>query len=206
MFSARDITFERGLPRFTLCRDGEALVEITLAVPGRHNIYNALAASAAALTHGIAPGALVPALATFTGAKRRFEYRGRLPGGASLYDDYAHHPTEIRASLDAALRLAEGRLWVVYQPHTYSRTAGLFDEFCASFSALRPGDRVIFAEIYAAREINVWGVTSADLAARVANAVYIEGFAKIADYLHVHVRDGDTVITMVGDMLLETGK
>ena len=214
LYTARDITFERGLPRFTLCRRGEELTRVALAVPGRHNVYNALAAAAAAGLHGITPSEIASALNTFVGAKRRFEYRGELPFGASLYDDYAHHPTEIRASLDAALnivcgRIAEGRLWVVYQPHTYSRTAGLFDEFCSAFSALRPTDRVIFAEIYAAREVNTWGVTSGDLAERVAGAVYIEGFGNIADYIRENASPGDTVITMgagdvfkVGDMLL----
>jgi UDP-N-acetylmuramate--alanine ligase len=209
-YTAKDITYERGMPRFTLFRHGSELAKITLAVPGRHNIYNAIAASAAALAHGITIEALAGALATFTGAKRRFEYRGKLPSGVYLYDDYAHHPTEIRASIDAALKVAEdSRLWVVYQPHTYSRTAGLFDEFCGAFSALRPADRVIFAEIYAAREVNTWGITSGDLAKNVVNSKYIEGFTQIADYLREHIKPGDTVITMgagdvfkVGDILL----
>ncbi len=208
-FTARDIEYERGMPRFTLCRRGEALAHISLAVPGRHNIYNALASSAVAILHGIPTGALSDALATFKGAKRRFEFKTLLPSGAVLYDDYAHHPTEIRASLDAALKIAPGRLWVIYQPHTYSRTAGLFDEFCDAFSALRPSDRVIFADIYAAREVNVWGVSSADLAARVNDALYIDSFAGIADYIRENAAGGDMVITMgagdvfkIGDMLM----
>ncbi len=213
LYTAKDITYEHGLPRFTLCERGRELVRISLVVPGRHNIYNALAAATAALAHGISPDAVAAALSTFRGAKRRFEYRGKLPGGAVLYDDYAHHPTEIRASVDAALEVAGGRLWIVYQPHTYSRTAGLFDEFCAAFDALRPGDRVIFADIYAAREVNSWGVSSAQLAERVSGALYLGGFENIANYLRENIGPDDTVITMgagdvfkVGDMLLEKSR
>lgn len=211
IYTARDITYEHGAARFTLCERGREVVRIALAAPGRHNIYNALATSAVALSHGIAPDVIASALATFKGAKRRFEYRGKLDCGAELYDDYAHHPTEIRASLDAALKIASGRLWIVYQPHTYSRTAGLFDEFCAAFDALREDDRVIFADIYAAREENKWGVSSEQLAGLAKNASYVGGFAEIAAFLRENVKKGDTIITMgagdvfkVGDMLLGT--
>ncbi|MGI6202232.1 MAG: UDP-N-acetylmuramate--L-alanine ligase [Eubacteriales bacterium] len=209
IYTAEDITFERGAARFTLCERGSEIVRVALAAPGRHNIYNALAASAVALAHGIGADKIAAALATFKGAKRRFEYRDTLACGAELYDDYAHHPTEIRASIDAALKVADGRLWIVYQPHTYSRTAGLFDEFCAAFEALRPDDRVIFADIYAAREENIWGVSSGQLAERTRGALYVGGFGEIAQFLRENLEPGDTVITMgagdiykVGDMLL----
>jgi len=209
-YTAKDITFDYGAPRFTVLEHGKELMRVELAVPGRHNIYNSLASTAVARAYGIPPEKIASALATFKGAKRRFEYRGKLSSGAELYDDYAHHPTEIRASLDAALKLAPGRIWVIYQPHTYSRTAGLFDEFCAAFDVLREDDRVIFADIYAAREENKWGVSSRQLAEHTKGALYLGDFAEIAGFLRKNIAPGDTVITMgagdvfkVGDMLLE---
>ena len=126
-------------------------------MPGRHNIYNALAATAAAICLGIKPTAVTYGLAGFNGAGRRLEFKGKF-NGADVYDDYAHHPGELKALLDAVEPLGYKRTIVVFQPHTYSRTIALFDDFLRQLS--RP-DVVYLAEIYAAREKNTQGVSSA---------------------------------------------
>ena len=127
----------------------------------------------------------------------RLEFKGKL-GGADVYDDYAHHPTEIAATLDAARQMGYDRVICVYQPHTYSRTKGLFDEFAA---ALGKADLPILCDIYAARETDTLGVSSAQLAAATRGAVYMDSFDKIADFLRANARAGDLILTMgAGDI------
>jgi UDP-N-acetylmuramate--alanine ligase len=145
--------------------------------------------------------AITAGLASFGGVSRRMEYKGML-GGAAVYDDYAHHPTEIRASIDAARALCRKRLVCVFQSHTYSRTAALFDDFAA---ALSRADRVIVAPIYAAREQNTSGVREAALAEAIRQrgtpACHGESLADTAALLHEQVQDGDTVLIMgAGDI------
>ena len=187
-----------GRYRYELVIDGESRGEITLGVTGRHNIYNSLAAASAAERCGISFSDIKKGLESFSGARRRMEYKGRM-NGAYIYDDYGHHPTEIAATLEGARGMAEGRLFCVYQPHTYSRTASLFDDFVASFGK---ADRVIFADIYAAREKNVYGVSSALLAEKVGErAAFAESFAAAADMLAHELREGDVAIIMgAGDI------
>ncbi|MBQ7337004.1 MAG: UDP-N-acetylmuramate--L-alanine ligase [Clostridia bacterium] len=202
-YVASDIRLEKETREqsFALCCRGEYLGRISLRVQGRHNVYNALAAACAAREQGICMRAITAGLWNFTGVHRRMEYKGQL-AGAALYDDYAHHPTEIRSSVEAARAMGCGRLICVFQSHTYSRTAALFDEFVA---ALRDADAVIIAPIYAAREQNTYGISEASLAAALQDkgipASCGESLDDTAAQLLATVRPGDTVLVMgAGDI------
>lgn len=195
--TARDIRFIDGFPSFILTKNGEELVKIRLSVLGEHNIKNALAASAAALSMGIAPEIIAKALASFTGVGRRMEYKGSYRG-AKVYDDYAHHPSEVETTLEAVRRAHTGRIICVFQPHTYTRTAALKDGFA---KALSIADEVILADIYAAREKNTIGITSAAIGDLMQNAECISGFDAIVSSLESNVHEGDFVLTMgAGDI------
>lgn len=172
---------------------------ITLSVPGLHNVKNALAAAGAALLCGVTPERLLPALADFRGIARRMEYKG-IFCGAAVFDDYAHHPTEIEASLTAARTLlGGGRLFVVFQSHTYTRTHAFFDEIA---KALRAADRVIVADIYAAREHSHLNVTATALAtATGTHASYEGGLSDITATLSRELAPGDLLMIMgAGDI------
>ncbi len=205
-FTAKNITYESGCAAFTVLKKGETFADIRLSVTGRHNILNALATAAAADLCGMDAADIASGLATFTGAKRRMEKRGLVKGPASgakvpLYDDYGHHPTEIRATLSGAREMTEGKVWVVFQPHTYSRTAELFDEFAAAFASAAPDVKVIFADIYAAREENKWGVSSKQLA-DAAGGLWLPSFEAIAAHLKKELKAGDILIVMgAGDII-----
>lgn len=202
-FTAKNITSDHGRPEFDITKKGTFFAHVKLGVTGRHNIMNALASAAAADICGVDAEAIAAGLSDYKGAKRRMELRGNVTGladGASvpLYDDYAHHPTEIRATLSGALECGYERVFVVFQPHTYSRTHELFDEFAASFD----GVQLILADIYAARETNVFGVSSEALAKRIDGAVYLPSNEAIAEYLRRELHDGDMLIVMgAGDII-----
>lgn len=186
-----------GYDTFKIKHNGVDICSVELSVPGEHNVVNAVAAIAAGVLHGIEPEKAAECMVTFKGVTRRNEYKGE-KNGVVIYDDYAHHPSEIKASLHGLKKLCKGKLWCVYQPHTYSRTAGLFKEFCQSFGE---ADRVIFAEIYAAREKNTYGISSKDLADKVEGAIYIDSFEGIADYIKENASVGDLVVSMgAGDV------
>jgi len=197
-FNAYDIKEnEFGYDVFKISYNGEYLCTVELSVPGEHNVVNATAAIAAAYLHGIDAVTAAKIMHTFKGVNRRNEYKGE-KNGVLIYDDYAHHPSEIKASLHGLRKLCRGKLWCVYQPHTYSRTAGLFDEFCHSFAE---ADRVIFAEIFAAREKNTFGISSKDLAKNVEGSLYFPSFEEIADHIKANVCSGDLVVSMgAGDV------
>ena len=197
-FCGRNVRHERGETSFDFCRGERVLCRIRLRVFGKHNLYNALAAASAAVLCGVDPAHIASALLSFTGARRRMERRGCVCG-AEIYDDYAHHPDEIRATLAGAREMGFRRVLCAYQPHTYSRTAGLFDEFAGAFS---DADHVYFADIYAAREENVYGVSSCGLAERIgARAEYCGDFLTVAERIRRDARDGDLVIIMgAGDI------
>ncbi len=197
-FMAKNITETRGRYGFDIVREGEKLCHVQLMVSGYHNIYNALAATAACALAGIAPEDIVKGLALFCGACRRMEYKGSIKG-ADIYDDYGHHPTEIAATLSGAKRLAEKKLVCVYQPHTYSRTAALIDGFAECFA---DADRVIFVDIYAAREVNTFGVSSRGLSEMLGEkAAYAESFCAAAEMLVGELEEGDVAIVMgAGDV------
>ena len=194
IYRATDIRQSRGRYSFTIKKREKTLCEVSLSVTGYHNIYNALACAAAADLAGLSGEDISRGLAAFRGAKRRMEYRGRLEG-AELYEDYGHHPTEIKTTLDGARGLADGgRLLCVFQPHTYSRTAALFDDFVCALSV---ADRVIVSDIYAAREADTGIVSSKMLADALGErAVYGGDVRQTADTLRGELRDGDVAIIM----------
>lgn len=202
-YSASDITYnEAACPSFTFLVRGQAAGHVTLNVPGRHNIANALAAIAFATEAGIDTDTIIRGLQAFGGTARRFEYKGKL-GGITIIDDYAHHPTEIAATLKAAQHYPHNQVWCVFQPHTYTRTKAFFHEFA---EALSHTDHLVLADIYAARETDTLGVSSADLAEEArklgTDAHYLPSFEEIEAFLKENCKSGDLLITMgAGDVV-----
>ena len=195
---AVNIRTERGRYCFSVLCCGQKYCDVKLSVFGYHNIYNALAAAAVAWLCGLDGDSVSDGLAAFVGAKRRMEYKGRC-NGAELYDDYGHHPTEVRATLSGAKDICKGRLWCVFQPHTYSRTSALFDDFA---NALRVADRVVISDIYAARETDTLGVSAEKLATAIGErAVAADSFERAADILKTELCEGDVAVIMgAGDV------
>ncbi len=175
----------------------EVFTHVNLRVPGLHNIKNALAASAAAICLGCSPSAVRYGLAGFSGANRRFEFKGKF-NGADVYDDYAHHPGELKALLDCIEPLGYRRTIVVFQPHTYSRTKALFEDFVEQ---LKRPDVCYLAEIYAAREKNTFGISSADLAERLPNGLFFADNTQLEKSLRAAASPGDIILTVgAGDV------
>ena len=186
-----------GRPVFDVLVRGEKYAHVELHVYGHHNVLNALAAASAAYVLGLPGRAVEAGLASFTGAGRRFEHKGTYHG-AEVYDDYAHHPDELHALFTTAKEMGYQRLVVAFQPHTYSRTAKLFDRFVEE---LKIPDVAILAEIFAAREQNTLGISSADLCRNVPGAVYCSTLDKVADQLRQVARPGDLILTVgAGDI------
>lgn len=179
---------------FTLMHKGQPLGRVELSVPGAHNMLNALAAAATAHSLGAQPEALCRALHNFTGVHRRFEVLGKF-GGITVADDFAHHPTELRATLTSAMKMGYRQVWAIFQPHTYSRTYSLLDDFA---KVLTIPDHLILTEILAVREENVYGIHTADLAAKVPGSVWFDGFEEAASYAAAHAQPGDLVLTLGG--------
>ncbi|HIZ56745.1 MAG TPA: UDP-N-acetylmuramate--L-alanine ligase [Firmicutes bacterium] len=177
---------------FNFCSHGQALVRADLHIPGRHNIVNAVAAMAAAVCCGVTPAQAAQSIAGFTGAGRRFEFLGK-KNGVTFVDDYAHHPAEIRVTLEAAKSLRFRKVWAVHQPFTYSRTAMLLDDFAQVLSI---ADHVVLSEIMGSREKNTYGIYAKDLAEKIPGAVWFSTFEEISDYVLSHAEAGDLVITM----------
>lgn len=177
---------------FDITVNGEPFTAIELAVPGEHNIYNALAAAAAAVTAGASPEVIKNGIESFTGAGRRFEIHGVFDG-VTVADDYAHHPAELKATLHAVKEMDYKRVVAVFQPFTYSRTKDHMDEFAQVLSI---ADEVILTEIMAARETDDLGVSSSQLAAKIDNCHLFSSFEEIADYVVGTAKSGDLVITM----------
>ena len=171
-------------------------------MPGEHNVRNALAAAAAALALRVPVRGIREGLGAFRGAGRRFEHKGTYRG-AQVYDDYAHHPEELRALLTMAQSLGYGRVICAFQPHTYSRTAALFDDFVRE---LRTVDQVVLAEIYAARERNTVGISSRDLANQVPGAVYFETLPEVTTYLRRIARPDDVILTVGAGDIYQAGE
>ena len=182
---------------FDIYFQGSKVTDVTLHVPGTHNIYNALAAAAATLNLGVKPSAIKYGLAGFSGANRRFEFKGKY-NGADIYDDYAHHPGELKALINMVETLHYERIILVFQPHTYTRTQALFDEF---LEQLRRPDIVYLAQIFAAREKDNHQVSSQMLADRLENASSFSTFEEIEDILRAAARPGDIILTVgAGDV------
>ena len=188
---------------FDVICDGEFYCHLDMGVLGKHNALNALAAAGAAWMMGIPGEAVAAGLESFHGAGRRMEYKGKFHG-ADVYDDYAHHPDELRATIQSIRDSMPGRrLVLAFQPHTYTRTSSLFDEFVAE---LKKPDVVVLAEIYAARERNTIGISSAHVAEQVPGAVFCETLPEVTAYLRSHVQEGDVVITMGAGDIFRAGE
>ncbi|MEE0839006.1 MAG: UDP-N-acetylmuramate--L-alanine ligase [Acutalibacteraceae bacterium] len=179
---------------FDVCNKEGTIGRIDMCIPGRHNVYNALAAFAVCYDLGVSVNGIKDALQKFTGAGRRFEFLGEY-GGFMLADDYAHHPTEIKATLSAAKALPYNKVTCIFQPFTFSRTALLKDEFV---DALSLADEVILTQIMGSREVNTYSVSSEQIAEKLNNARVIDTFDEIADYIFATAKEGNIVITMGG--------
>ena len=208
-----DIVYdEHGNPSFTAHLPMGKELKIKLAVPGIHNVYNALAAIAVSTVLNIEDKHIVSGLSLFGGTSRRFEYKGEI-SGVTIIDDYAHHPTEIKATLTAAKNYPHEKIWCVFQPHTYTRTKALLDEFA---KALSLADHVVLADIYAAREKDDLGISSRTLADKIVSLGHecnyfptLSNFNEIEKFLLQNCTKGDLLITMgagdvvkIGDELL----
>lgn len=195
---------------FTVLKHGKKMGDVRLSVPGVHNVYDALAAFATADYLGIPGDDICDSLYRFGGTHRRFEMRGII-GGIAVVDDYAHHPTEIKATLSAAHDMKYNNVWCVFQPHTYTRTKTLFNDFVDVLS--HSGANIVVTDIYAAREKDTGLVSAGQLADAIDGAVYKKTFADVAQYLKENAARGDLVITMgagnvyeIGDMLLNQAR
>ncbi len=176
---------------------GKYVTTLELSVHGDHNVKNALGAFVAAWEMGISPDAIKRGLESFGGTKRRFEELGKV-NGLTVIDDYAHHPTEIRSTLETAKTLTKGDVWCIFQPHTYSRTKAFLEDFATSLSI---ADRVVLTDIYPAREEYDGTMHSCDLAALINNVTYINDFGAVKRYVQANAKPGDMVITMgAGDV------
>lgn len=179
---------------FDVMKKGERLGRLHMRIPGEHNIYNGLAAFAVAYDLGVSAEGIDSALSKFTGAGRRFEFLYECEK-LTLVDDYAHHPTEIEATLKAAKSLEYKRVIAVFQPFTFSRTALLKDDF---IKALSVADKVVLTPIMGSREQNTFGIYSEDIAKELPDATVIETFPQVADFICENAQNGDLVITMGG--------
>lgn len=210
-FFAVNIVFDdNGFPEFDVYQNDKFYSRIKLSVPGMHNVSNCLACIAMCHQYGITPENIKNALANFTGANRRFEFKGTV-NGAKVFDDYGHHPTEIIATAKSLMNKKYNKSWVIFQPHTYSRTKNLLDDFA---KALLNFDNIIVVDIYAARETNTYGVSSQDLVDKIHSlgktAQYISDFEQCVNYVKNNVKENDIVMTLgagtvtqIGPMLVE---
>ena len=210
-FIAKNIRFDNnGFASFDVYFDGNFFDSFTLSISGMHNVLNALACIALCHEYGIPNSAIKEAFLSFTGAGRRMEFKGSF-NGIDVYDDYAHHPTEIKATADALNRKKFNKSWVIFQPHTYSRLKNLLDDFAES---LLDFDNIIITDVYAAREKNVFNISSKDLADKIEtlgkSVIYMHEFDEIVAYLKEHTNPGDVVLTLgagtvtnIGPMLIK---
>ena len=206
-YSAANILHdEKGRVSFDLVKYGETVTRIQLSVTGDHNVSNALASIATAELLDVPMESIQKGLLSFTGTDRRFEYKGTLDG-ITIIDDYAHHPTEIQATLKAAKYYPHKSLWCIFQPHTYTRTKAFFHEFA---EALSHTDHLVLADIYAARETDTLGISSKDLAEEVrklgTDAHYFPSFSEIEEFVKAQCVSGDLLITMGAGNVVDIGE
>lgn len=205
-WTAKNVTLNKngGYSFVATCKNDE--VPVTLNVPGHHNVYNALASIAVARYYGISAEKIAQALSDFRGASRRFEYVGTVKG-ATIYDDYAHHPTEIKATISSAKNMKYNKLWVIFQPHTYTRTYTLFDEFVKAFEGV---DNTIILDIYAAREKDTGLVSSKQLAEKVneysKNCKYIPTLEEAKEYVLNNIQSDDIILTVGAGSITKLGR
>ena len=199
---AENLTWQDGYPTFDVVRDGAVYAHVTLSVPGVHNVRNALAACAAAMCLSIPGDAAAAGLLAFHGAGRRFEKKGEFHG-AMVYDDYAHHPHELRALLTTVKGLGYRRVICAFQPHTYSRTHELFRDFV---EVLKLPDLTLLAEIFAARETNTLGISSADLAREIPGAIFCPTLEDVTAKLRDLAQPGDLILTVGAGDIFKAGE
>jgi len=204
-YSARDLQFEQFGSRFSLLRDGKEMGNVILSVPGWQNVLNSLPVFAIGFEFGLDFNSIAGALRTFTGARRRFQTVGEF-NGVLIVDDYAHHPTEVRATLAAARSGWPGRRIIcIFQPHRYTRTALLKDRFADAFA---DADKIIITDIYAASEKPIPGITGKSIsdAIRSKEVVYVPRKEKIFEHLMPEIREGDMVLTLGAGDIYTVGK
>lgn len=206
-YSFKQLSYDKnGHSNFDLYYKGTYLDHIQLHVTGEHNVENALASIAASRFMNINMDIIKKGLSAFSGADRRFEYVGNM-NGVTIIDDYAHHPTEILKTIEAANNVEHNDLWVVFQPHTYTRTIALFDDFV---TALSHADYIIVTDIYAAREKDLGTIHSKMLVESLSKLgkeiVYIDGFNEICNYVKAHCLPNDMLITMGAGTVTNLGK
>ena len=189
---ATDIEIKNGIAKYKLHYKNEYIGDISLGVAGDHNIYNSLACAATAIYYGIDIKFIQKGISSFKGTGRRFEIKGSY-NSINIIDDYAHHPNEIKATIKTAKSMNYNKVFVAFQPHTYTRTYQLFDDFA---EALSLADQVVLTDIYSAREINTVGVNVVDLKNKIKNCVYISSFEDIASYFKENAKPGDVIIYM----------
>lgn len=205
-YSAKNINYnEAGLTDFDLYKKGEFVSHIQLSVSGRHNVSNALSAIATGEILGVDLNTIQKGILSFKGTDRRFEYKGTFQD-VTVIDDYAHHPTEIDATLEAVKHYPHNDLWVIFQPHTYTRTKAFFEDFAQSLSGV---SHLILTDIFAAREKDTLGISSEMLAKRIkelgCDVTYISDFSTIQEYLKSHCKHGDLLITMGAGNVVDIG-
>lgn len=212
-FIARNITYNsNGFPTFDVYHNNSFYKTISLSVPGKHNVLNALSCIALCHSYGLDRSVMADALKKFTGAHRRYEFVGTLHKTVNVYDDYAHHPTEILAVANATKQKKHNKAWVIFQPHTYSRTQALLKEFA---DALSDFDNIIITDIYAAREQNTYNISARDLVDEInkrngRRAIYMSDFQEIANFIRAHAINNDIVLTLgagtvtnIGPMIID---
>lgn len=211
-FIAKNITFDKnGFPSFEVYKNKEFFENITLSIAGKHNVLNALACIATCDYYKIDKNIIKNSLKNFTGAERRLEYKGTLKNNVPIFDDYAHHPTEIKATANAVKNKTYNESWVIFQPHTYSRTKLLLDDFAEAISNF---DNIIILDIYAAREQDTFGISSKDLVNKIIEkgkkAIYMPDFDEVVSYVKENIKENDIIITLgagtvtkIGPMLLK---
>ena len=199
---AANLTWNRGLPTFDIIYRGEVFTRVGLRVPGEHNVKNALAAAAAAISLAVSPKAVSEGLNAFRGAGRRFEHKGTY-NGAEVFDDYAHHPGELQALLSATRTLGYERIICAFQPHTYTRTKALFDNFV---KVLRQPDITLLAEIYPARETDNLGISSQNLADQIPGSIYCPTLEDVTVRLKELAQPGDLILTVGAGNIYTAGE
>ena len=194
-YRAVNVSADKGVhEQYDLLYKGEKITSVKLIVPGKHNIYNSLAAAATAHYLGATANEISDNLHKFGGVHRRFEILGT-PCGITVADDFAHHPTELTVTLNAAMQMGFNKVWAVFQPHTFSRTAMLLDDFA---EALKIPDVAIVSEILPVRETNTYNIYATDLTAKIPGSVYRKTFEEITDYVCQNAKEGDLILTMGG--------
>ncbi len=203
-----DISFnELGFAKYTANYMNEKIAEIQLRIPGEHNVFNSLAAFALAYNYGLDKNSIIKGIYNYTGTDRRFQHKGSF-NGITVVDDYAHHPTEISATINSARSMDINKLWIVFQPHTYSRTKALLDEFAA---ALSKADKVVLADIYASREKDTGIINSRDLADKIkafgTDVTYCQGpLSEVEKYVRDNCPSGSLLITMGAGDVFKVGE